>query len=133
MYLSCRCYVPVNRYGDLYEESNPHMKRLTGIPFRSVSDKVLENSSRIARFPIDSVRPEESAKEIHQPVLIAHGTADNYITIEYGKRIFRNLASAQKEWYPVEGGDHNAMLRVAGVAYERKVVEFFKSNLRGDM
>jgi fermentation-respiration switch protein FrsA (DUF1100 family) len=44
--------------------------------------------------------------KIHQPVFIAHGTADALIPFEQGKRLYE-AANPPKEFYTLDGADHN--------------------------
>lgn len=125
-----KCGIIESSFATLREVVYDYMKRISGMPLRFISDKALDNSGIIANFPVDSIRPEESAKNILQPVLIAHGSEDNYISIEYGKRIYRNLASPNKVWYPIEGGDHLNLRQAGGREYQQKVVNFLRTNLR---
>jgi fermentation-respiration switch protein FrsA (DUF1100 family) len=61
---------------------------------------------------------------------VVHGVADKHVSVEYGKRIFRNLASPDKEWYPIQDGDHYNLSRVGGEKYRKKVIEFLKRHLK---
>lgn len=39
--------------------------------------------------------------------MIIHGTKDEIIPIDLGKRMFKEAGSKQKHWCPVEGSGHN--------------------------
>jgi fermentation-respiration switch protein FrsA (DUF1100 family) len=41
-----------------------------------------------------------------QPVFIANGTADGLVPFALGQRLF-NAANEPKQFYPLEGADHN--------------------------
>ncbi|MGE5680562.1 MAG: alpha/beta hydrolase [Bacillota bacterium] len=125
-----KCGVVSSTFTSLKEITFDYMKRLTGIPFRFVSDISLKNSEKIARFPVDVVSPEEYAKKVCQPVLLIHGTNDERISINYGKRIFKNLKSPDKQWYPVKGANHNNLWEIGGKEYQRRIAGFLKTYLK---
>jgi abhydrolase domain-containing protein 17 len=65
----------------------------------------------MSRF--DSLR---KIRNIHSPILIAHGTRDEVVPYEMGQQLFR-AANEPKRFYPVEGSGHNNMIEVGGAAY----------------
>jgi pimeloyl-ACP methyl ester carboxylesterase len=105
------------------------MQRLSGVPVRWVSDAALTRSGEIARFPVDSVRPEESARHITRPVMVVHGLLDKHISPEYGKRIYQNLGSLDKEWVPVPQGSHFNLASIGGEAYKRQIMDFLRRHM----
>jgi len=50
--------------------------------------------------------------------------------VEYGKRIYRNLASPVKEWYQLDQGDHYNLARVGGEDYHNRIREFLRNYLK---
>lgn len=54
----------------------------------------------------DRLDSEKSLASIHCPVLISHGTADETIPFSQGERLFA-AASEPKQWFAVEGANHN--------------------------
>ena len=100
------CGVVESPFATLREVVFDYMRRMSGIPLRSISDGALARAGEIARFPVDSIRPEESARRITQPVMVVHGLLDEHISSDYGKRVYQNLGSHEKEWVPVEQGSH---------------------------
>ena len=71
-----------------------------------------------------------SVKKITQPMLIAHGDEDVHILPEYGKQLFENLASKEKEFILVEGADHNYIHVIGGIEYQNRVFNFIKRQLK---
>jgi pimeloyl-ACP methyl ester carboxylesterase len=119
------CAVVTSPFSTLREIGFDYMKRITSIPFRFVSDMSLDRSGAIANFPIDSVNPEVSARNVAQPVLVIHGSDDRYVSPEYGMRVYRNLASPNKEWYEVAGAGHDDVQEIGGSEYESRIKHFF--------
>src|SRR5512140_1300003 len=118
------CGIVESPFATLREVVFDYMKRMSGIPVRWISDRALTRSGEIARFPVDSVRPEESARHITQPVMVVHGLQDQHISPEYGKRVYQNLASHDKEWVPVPQASHFNIASVGGEAYKRQILDF---------
>lgn len=88
----------------------------------------LKKAAEIANFEPETVRPVESAKNIEQPILLIHGDADEKISVEYGRRIFANLASAQKELVIVPGAHHNDVHFKGGKSLGNRVLHFLEEN-----
>ncbi|RMF56275.1 MAG: alpha/beta fold hydrolase [Calditrichaeota bacterium] len=124
-----QCGVIESPFASLEEVAYLYMKRLTKIPFRWVSQLVLQRAADIAHFSPEAVSPVDAARNIYAPTLIVHGTADRNIPMSHGKRIFDNLSSPIKEWYPVDGGTHYHLWRTAGESYPQKILAFFKEAL----
>ncbi len=112
-------------FTDLPTIVSDYQKRYAlGIRLPWASGRALEKAGEIAHFDPQTVRPLESARNIRQPVLLAHGDADERISFEYGQRIYENLASADKEFVAVHGAHHNDVHRVGGKAYMEKCLAF---------
>lgn len=124
-----KCGIVTSTFARLKETGFDYMRRLVHIPFRFVSDISLENSGRIAHFSADKINPEEYAKKITQPVLLFHGSKDEWIPVNYGRRVFFNLKSAHKEFYVIRGANHSDVYEVGGKMYLYKIVSFFLQNM----
>ncbi|OQW35499.1 MAG: peptidase [Nitrospira sp. SG-bin1] len=59
------------------------------------------------------------------PKLIIHGDRDDIIPIKLGRHIF-DVAKPPKEWYVIQGADHNNTYLVGGRAYFLRLAEFIK-------
>lgn len=103
---------------------------LKGIGIKYVSDYAVDRAGQIANFNPNKIKPIESVKRIQQPVLIAHGNSDDNISFEYGKALYENLASKDKIFVEVEGGEHHGLFESGGKSYENKLMEFIRSNLK---
>lgn len=60
------------------------------------------------------------------PVLIAHGTRDTIVPFDMGRRLF-DASADRKEFYPIEGADHNDMPIIGGSSYLQKMKTFLES------
>jgi len=125
-----KCGIIASTFGTLREVVYDYFKLQSHLPLKFISDEALDRSQVITNFPVDSIRPEESAKHILQPVLIVHGAQDRNISINYGRRIFNNIASAEKQWYEIPTGDHNNLGSAGGQQYAVTIEEFLHKYLR---
>jgi uncharacterized protein len=60
------------------------------------------------------------------PKLIIHGDKDDIIPIEFGRQVF-DTAKPPKEWYVIQGADHNNTYHIGGTAYFRRLAEFIRN------
>ena len=124
------CGVVESPFATLREVVCDYMKRISGVSARWISDHALNRSGEIAGFPVDSVRPEESARNIAQPVMVVHGLQDKYVSPEYGRRVYENLRSHEKEWLPVPQASHFNIASIGGESYKRQILDFMKKQMR---
>lgn len=106
--------------------TNDYIKRL--IPFlpEFYRNYLINRAGKIANFDPDEVKPIESVKKIHRPILYAHGSIDKRIKPEYGNAIYKNIACTHKELYIVEGANHVNVWQIGGKQYLEKVKSFLK-------
>lgn len=64
------------------------------------------------------------------PKLVIHGDQDTIIPIELGRQVF-DAAKPPKEWYVIQGADHNDTYVVGGAAYFRRIGEFIRKAAAG--
>ncbi len=102
---------------------------LHGIGLKMLSDYALKRAGEIANFDPDKVKPVESVKNIEQPILISHGDSDKNISIEYGRELFKNLKSSDKELVVIEGAGHFDLFIKGGDKYKVKIIKFIEKNL----
>ncbi|WP_299899745.1 alpha/beta fold hydrolase [uncultured Aquimarina sp.] len=110
----------------VYDYSKKMMK---GIIIKPISDYALRRAGEIADFDPDQVKPILSVKKIQQPVLIAHGDADQNIDVTYGKQLYESLKSEDKELIIVEDGGHVGLAEQGGAAYTKKLMAFINKYL----
>lgn len=65
----------------------------------------------------------EKIGKLYIPVLIIHGTADEVVPYELGRKLFA-AANDPKEFYAIEGADHNNTYVIGGAAYFAKIRQF---------
>ena len=123
------CGIAASPFADLRQIIHDYFAHIIFVHINWIPDEALVYTERIAHFPIDSVRPAESAKLITQPTMIIHGLADKKISYTYGLEIFNNLSSKDKLWYPIPGGGHDNLPKIGGAEYYIKIVEFYKKYL----
>jgi fermentation-respiration switch protein FrsA (DUF1100 family) len=81
-------------------------------------------------FGADALRPAARVAGLHMPLLIIGGDADLHATLAETKLIYAN-ANAPKELWVIPGARHQDFHGFAGATYERRVLDFLKSRLRG--
>ncbi|MBI5471486.1 MAG: alpha/beta fold hydrolase [Ignavibacteriae bacterium] len=123
------CGVVESPFANLRDVIHDYFARMFLIRINSIPDRALTFTEKIAHFPIDGVQPAVSAKRVTQPVMVIHGLEDKHISPSYGKLVFDNLRSREKEWLPIPTGDHYNLRKVGGEEYKRKIVEFFQHHL----
>ena len=57
-------------------------------------------------FWLPAARPGDRARNLRVPTLIVHGTADDFIPLTDGERLFRAIPDPRKRWLAVEGARH---------------------------
>jgi fermentation-respiration switch protein FrsA (DUF1100 family) len=105
-----------------------YQKRMIKMPWHYLRNLVIKRSEQVAHFKANSVSPLEAVKDIHVPIFILHGTADDRIKFEYSELLYKN-ALAPKELWLIPGAKHHNMADVGGEQYMRRIVEFFEKNL----
>lgn len=101
---------------------------MLGIKSVWLTRHILEKSAVIAGFDPFSVKPGEAARQITQPVLVAHGDADEKIPFAFGRINFERLASPQKQWYTIVGGHHRQVAKAGGEAYFEAMMRFIEQD-----
>ena len=115
-------------FTDLKQVVYDYQKRITkGIGFRFICNQALKRAGKIANFNPDEVSLISSVININQPVFLAHGDSDQNINVEYGRQLFKNLASIQKELAIVKGGGHFGLAQTGGENYTNKILNFLGS------
>lgn len=125
-----KCGVVVSTFSSLNQISYDYMKRMLYVPFKFVSDLALDEASKIAKFPANKINPKDYAKDITQPILVMHGNIDDRINIKYGKEIFNNIKSANKEFYEIKNASHININQAGGNKYREEILNFFNMYLQ---
>jgi fermentation-respiration switch protein FrsA (DUF1100 family) len=66
--------------------------------------------------------------QLSLPKLVIHGDKDDIIPVELGRQVF-DAAKPPKEWYVIQGADHNNTYVMGGGAYFRRLGEFIRKAL----
>jgi alpha-beta hydrolase superfamily lysophospholipase len=107
-----------------------YQKKLAkGVGAKFITDYSLSRAGQLADFDPEQVKPIESVKHIEQPMLIVHGDADENISVAYGRQLFENLKSTDKELIIIENGGHNGLMATGGDAFKAKLFGFIDRNL----
>lgn len=92
------------------------------IPF--MTNYLLWRAEYIADFKAEDIVPSQSARQITQPVLFAHGAKDDRINIEYGLKNFANVDCRDKEFFECPDADHENLGVVCAKEYNEIVFKF---------
>jgi len=118
-------------FTDLNKIVYDYKKRiLKGIGIKLLSDYAINRAGKVANFNPQKIKPIESVKNIEQPILLAHGDSDPNISVEYGKQLFENLKTKNKELIIIEGGGHFDLFDKGGKEYKTKLLNFIEQNLK---
>jgi len=103
---------------------------IVGFHSEFLTNHVIAKSGIIAGFDPYKVQPIESCKSITCPILMAHGTADDKIPFEFGRRNFEALKSADKKFVSIEGGSHSRLFRFEENGWPNEIETFLKRQLK---
>lgn len=89
--------------------NNISAKLILETPFYSLLDVAQDRfpflpMKQVLKYKMDSFKYIEKVKV---PIRIFHGTADNVVSYESGKKLFEAIPSTDKKMYTVENGNHN--------------------------
>ncbi len=70
----------------------------------------------------------EKVPRLRAPVLYIHGTADNIVPVEMGRRLYE-ASPEPKAFYEIPGAGHNDTLLVGGREYFRRLEQFVKEHV----
>jgi fermentation-respiration switch protein FrsA (DUF1100 family) len=105
-----------------------YQKRMIKLPWHYLRNIVIKRSEHLAHFKANAVSPLEAVRDVHVPLFMLHGTADNLIKSRYSEMVFAN-ANQPKELWLIPGARHNDMAEVGGEEYWRRVLGFFQNVL----
>ncbi len=96
--------------------------------FRSeiLGNYLVNRSGKVAEFDPDAASPLVAAKNVSQPILMFHGTADKNISIDYGRANYSALQSQDKKWVEIKNGGHNGMANADLDLYFKELNAFLK-------
>lgn len=115
-------------FASLRKVYDEYQKRMIKIPWHYLRNLVIRRSEQIAHFKASLVSPVEAVKQVHVPLFVMHGTADNKIPSSASELVFRN-AHEPKELWLIPGARHNDMVEKGGEEYFTRIVDFFERTL----
>jgi uncharacterized protein len=115
-------------FASLRKVYDEYQKRMTKIPWHYLRNLVIKRSEQIGHFKASLVSPVEAVKQVHVPLFLMHGTADNKIPSSASELVFRN-AHEPKELWLIPGARHNDMVEKGGEEYFTRIVGFFERTL----
>ncbi len=105
-----------------------YQKRMIKLPWHYLRNLVIRRSEHLAHFKASAVSPLDAVRQIHIPLLIIHGTADDLIDYRYSEMVFQN-ANEPKQLWLIAGAKHNDIAEVGGEEYRRRILNFFNTHL----
>lgn len=120
--------VAENSFATLRSIFDDYQRRLIRLPFHYLRNLVIKRSEVLAHFKASEVSPLQSVQNIHVPILFIYGTDDRLIRSQYTLALYERTPG-QKELYPIENASHTDTWKIAGAAYENRLVDFFERNL----
>ncbi len=101
----------------------------SGLPALFIPPTVL--AARVLQgVDIDSMSPERAMTEIHAPVFVIHGQADDLVPVSHAVRNFAASRNPASELWAIPGATHNTSYQTAGDEYLSRVAAFFERHLR---
>jgi fermentation-respiration switch protein FrsA (DUF1100 family) len=105
-----------------------YQKRIIKLPWHYLRNIVIKRSEHLAHFKANAVSPLDAVKDIHIPLFILHGTADDRIDCFYSEAVYA-AANDPKELWLIQGAKHNNLAEVGGEEYTTRVRDFFLRNV----
>lgn len=115
-------------FTDFKKITNDYFAYHLGFSFEFLTNYLVYRAGTIAEFNPDEACPNNSCKNITQPILLVHGNKDAKIDIKYGRKNFETIKSAQKEFVEIDGGTHLNVWEIGGNQYFDKALTFIKNN-----
>ncbi len=125
-----RAVVAESGFATLRTVFDDYQKRMIKLPWHYLRNIVIKRSEVIAHFKASAVSPLEAVKDVHVPLFILHGTADDRIKYTYSQMVFQR-ANEPKELWLINGASHSNMAVIGGEEYFRRIVGFFDRSLTG--
>ena len=124
------CGIAQSPFASLREVIHDYFRQMFLLPVDFIPDAALKHSERIAHFSVDSVQPALDARRVLQPTLIIHGESDKKISSGYGRQVYENLASPNKELYLIPAAGHTDLAAIGGPEYESRLLRFLQKHVR---
>lgn len=79
----------------------------------------------LGKYDVEKVSPKDAMKKAKMPVLVVHGTQDNYVPYYMADIIMKSIPHDNKRLYSPEAG-HAQSISVNPAEYEKQIAEFLK-------
>jgi len=99
---------------------------VAGLVLQSAFMSVYRVVTRWRLLPFDQFENLRKLPQVHCPVLVMHGTADEVIPFRHGQMLFA-AAPAPRDSLWIEGAHHNDFVQVAGERYWQALQDFSRS------
>ncbi len=108
-------------------------EQIFGLEWQWVTDYLLWRCASIAGMEPLEVSPEEACRSISNPVLLAHGVLDPQIEIDYARRNYAALATADSDKVLIEvaGAGHQDVWEKGGEEFEAALQGFLAMHFGG--
>ena len=93
-------------FSDLIRVVHAYFKYYLGFDIPFLINYLVQRTCKISYFEPAEVKPFTYARKIQQPVMVAHGSIDQKIPIDFGRENFNNMSSVEKEFIEVSGAGH---------------------------
>ncbi|MBW4539478.1 MAG: alpha/beta fold hydrolase [Myxacorys chilensis ATA2-1-KO14] len=95
-------------------------------------DRAKANAEQMGQFRIKDVSAIANVQKITCPILITHGTADDYILFEDGQSLYRS-APEPKMFYAIQSANHANMLWKEKQKLQTQIFNFIQANTEYDI
>lgn len=100
----------------------------SGFDIKPVTDYLIVRAGKIAAFVPSEASPRKYGKEIHQPVLMVHGTEDAKVSLDYAKENYESIVSKNKKFVKIEGAGHLNIWQTGADDYFNAVFDFIEEH-----
>jgi len=105
-----------------------YQRRIVKLPWHYLRNIVIRRSEQIAHFKASAVSPLASIKNVHIPIFMMHGTADDLIDHTYSQMLFENTDEPKELWL-IPKARHDNMAEIGGEEYKSRIINFFGRTL----
>ena len=127
-----RVVVAQSAFSSLEENVNQGVRALTGLPPFPLAPLVIWFGEREAGIRLSQVRPIDDVAQIGpRAILFIHGEQDTIVDVSNSVRLYE-AAEEPKAIYLIPEAGHGGLMAQGGAEFERQVVGFLDTHLRGD-
>jgi len=116
-------------YPDIVTATKDRLEWVLGRPARWLSPLLTWQLRLRLGIGPDALRPIDHVAKIKTPKLFLAGTRDRRTKFSEAQTMF-DQAAAPKQFFPVEGADHEELYQFLGERYEKLILDFLNENLK---